>query len=149
MAKTKFLARDLAIAINTGSIAVPVWTPIGGLNSLTHSPSTERADTTDNDSNGRAEHIVSQRGDSWSLAGYSLEDVADGTRDAGQEAVEELATAIGLSSLGQFRLTSPGGNTATFLGSAEVTTAGGGHNDAAAWSATVEVSGPVTRAAPA
>lgn len=146
MAVTKFLARDLTIQINTGTIAVPVWTGIGGLNTLTHSPSSSDAETTDFDSNGRAEHMKAERGDSWSLAGFHLEDVATGDRDAGQAAVETLAQAIGLTSLDQFRITSPGANTSTFMASAEVTTAGGGNNDAAAWQAVIRVSGAITYA---
>ena len=139
MAVTKFLARDLTIEVRDA--ADTAWLPIGGLNSLTHSPSTARADTTDFDSNGRAEHIVAQRGESWTLAGFALEDVATGDRDAGQLRVEELGRARGLNATGSFRITSPGGNTITFDASAEVTIAGGGHNDAAAWNAALEVSG--------
>ncbi len=146
MAVTKFLARDLTIEINTGSVAVPVWTGIGGLNTLTHSPSSTDAETTDFNSNGRSEHIKAERGESWTLAGFALEDVATGTRDAGQAAVETLANALGLASLGQFRITSPGGNTSTFMASAEVTLAGGGNNDPAAWQAALRVSGAVTYA---
>lgn len=141
MAITKFLARDLTIEINTGTIGVPVWTPIGGLNTLTHSPSSTDAETTDFDSNGRAEHMKAERSESWTLAGYHLEDVATGDRDPGQAAIETLANAVGLTSLDQFRITSPGGNTATFMASAEVTLAGGGNNDAAAWQAALTVSG--------
>lgn len=144
MAITKFLARDLNIDINTGTIGAPVWTAIKGLNTLTHSPSSQDAETTDFDSNGRAEHMKAERGDSWTLAGFALEDVATGDRDPGQAAVETLAQAVGLTSLGQFRLTSPGGNTATFMASAEVTQGGGGNNDAAQWQAVVMVSGAVT-----
>lgn len=146
MAVTKFLARDLDIEINTGTIGSPVWTPIGGLNSLTHSPSSTDAETTDFDSGGHSEHMKAERGESWTLAGFSLEDVADGARDPGQAAVETLANALGLASLGQFKITSPGGNTATFMASAEVTRAGGGNNDPAAWQAVVRVSGEVTYA---
>lgn len=146
MAVTKFLARDLTIEINTGSIAVPVWTEIKGLNTLTHSPSSTDAETTDFASNGRAEHMKAERGDSWALAGFKLEDVANGDEDPGQAAVEALGRAVGLTSLGQFRITSPGGNTATFMASAEVTLSGGGNNDAAAWAATIMVSGPITYA---
>ena len=146
MAVTKFLARDLNIDINTGTVAAPVWVAVKGLNSLTHSPSSADAETTDFDSNGRAEHMKAERGDSWTLAGFKLEDVTTGDEDPGQAAVEALAKALGLVSLGQFRLTSPGGNTATFMASAEVTTAGGGNNDAAAWQATVKCSGAITYA---
>lgn len=146
MAVTKFLARDLDIAINTGTEGSPTWTPIGGLNSLTHAPTSADAETTDFDSNGRAEHMKAERGDTWTLAGYAMEDVATGTRDAGQEAVETLAKAVGLTSTDQFQVTSPGGNTATFYASAEVTLNSGGNNDAATWSATVLVTGAVTYA---
>lgn len=146
MAITKFLARDLTCDINTGTIAAPVWTPVKGLNTITHSPSSTDAETSDFDSEGRAEHMKAERGDSWALAGFSLEDVSTGDRDPGQAAVEVLGRAIGPASLGQFRLTSPGGNTATFMASAEVTTAGGGTNDAAAWGATITASGPITYA---
>jgi predicted secreted protein len=144
MAVTKFLARDLTIEVLDDDDVT--WLPIGGLNSLTHSPATSRADTTDFDSNGRAEHIVAQRGESWALAGFALEDVATGDRDAGQARVEALGQAVGLGATGSFRITSPGGNTATFDGSVEVTLAGGGHNDAAAWQAALEISGDVVYA---
>lgn len=146
MAITKFLARDLTIEINTGTVGSPVWTGIGGLNSLTHSPSSSDAETTDFDSNGRAEHMKAERGDSWALAGFHLEDVSLGTRDPGQAAVEALAQAVGLTSLSQFKITSPGANTITFSASAEVTLAGGGNNDAAAWAAALTVSGAVVYA---
>lgn len=148
MAVTKFPARDIKIEINAayGSGGGDEWIPIGGLNSLTHSPASQTADTTDFDSGGRAEHMVMERGDSWALAGFALEDVLNGERDPGQAAVESLGRAVGLASHGQFRMTSPGGNTATFLASAEVTQGGGGHNDAAAWSATVTITGAVTYA---
>ena len=146
MAITKFLARDLTIEINTGSVGFPVWTAIKGLNTLTHAPSSTDAETTDFDSNGAAEHMKAERGETWTLAGFSLEDVTTGNRDPGQQAVESLALAVGLTSLGQFRITSPGGNTATFMASAEVTRAGGGNNDPATWQAVVRVSGAVTYA---
>ena len=84
--------------------------------------------------------------DSWTLSGFWLEDVSDGSRDPGQAAVETLAKAVGLASLGQFRITSPGGNTITFLASAEVTLFGGGNNDPASWQAALTVSGDVTYA---
>lgn len=143
---TKFLARDLNIDINTGTIGAPVWTPVGGLNTLSHSPSSSDAETTDFDSNGRAEHMKAERGDSWALAGFSLEDVTTGVRDAGQEAINVLGRATGLTSLAQFRITSPGGKTITFMASAETTLHGGGNNDAASWAANLTVSGAVTYA---
>lgn len=151
MAVTRFLARDLVIEISTGAGADTIagtdddtWTPINGLNTLTHAPSTERADASGFDSNGRAKHLVVQRGDTWTLGGHALEDVATGARDAGQLAVENLAKLIGPASIGYFRITSPGGNKIIFGGSAELTHPGGGHNDLANWSTTVEVDGEPT-----
>lgn len=142
MAATKFLARDLTIEVRTG-VGPDVWTAIGGLNSLTHSPSTERADTTGFDENGRPTHIVAQRGDSWDLAGHALLDVAavgEG-KDPGQLAVETLAQAIGAAAEGRFRITDPAGNRLEFSGTVELTRPGGGHNDAANWAASIEVTG--------
>lgn len=148
MPVTKFLARDLSIYISTGpgtdtisGTADDVWTRIKGLNNLSHSPSSESADTSDFDSNGRGEHMKAQRGESWELAGFTLEDVATGDRDPGQAAVETLGQQVGPDSLGWFKVESPGGNAIIFQGSVEVTLAGGGNNDAAAWGATIEVSG--------
>ena len=156
MAITKFLARDLAISIHTAAgvdtifgTADDVKTAIGGLNSLTHAPATARADTTSFDSNGRDEHLPASRGETWTLSGFTLEDVGDGDRDPGQAAVESLALLVGPAGIGWFTITSPGGNTIRFQASAEVTLAGGGHNDAAAWQAVITVSGePVYTPAP-
>lgn len=142
MTITKFLARDLTFEVQTNPVG-PVYTPVGGIESLTHSPSTDRADSADFDSNGRAEHLVVQRGDTWAISGFSLEDVANGDRDPGQAAMEELGKSMGLSSMGHFRITSPGGNSIDFDGSAEITLAGGAHNDLGAWAANVEVSGDI------
>lgn len=147
MAVTDFLARDLVIEVDAdlghSSPTGASWVAIAGLNSLTHSPKTDTADTTDFDGHGRSTHLVVQRGDEWSLAGFAKLDVETGEKDPGQDACEQLAKLIGLDSLGQFRITSPGGNAITFDASVEVTLPGGGHNDAAAWAAKLTVSGDV------
>lgn len=145
-AARKFLARDLLIEINTGSIAVPTWTPINGLTSLTHAPSTERADAGGFDTGGRKAHIVAERGDTWTLEGHTKIDLTDGAKDAGQAAVEASAREIGPAAEEQYRLTQPGtgSDVYTFMGTAEVTLAGGGHNDVASWGAVIEVTGAVT-----
>lgn len=148
MAVTKFLARDLTIYIAAGSSGSGSgggdFIQVKGLNSLTHSPSSTDADTTDFDDQGHETHLKAARGESWTLAGFRLEDVANGVRDPGQAAVEEIAQAIGLDSLATFKITSPGGNSIVFRATAEVTLPGGGNNDAAAWQATVKVSGKST-----
>lgn len=144
MALTKFLARDLVIEISDP--ADDSWVEIKGLESLTHSPSTTEADTTDFESGGRKEHLVAERGDEWTLSGYRLLDVGNGDLDPGQQLVDELAAEISVGSIGLFRITDPGGNIRQFNASAEVTLPGGGHNDPAAWGAKLSVSGPYVEA---
>jgi hypothetical protein len=147
-AARKFLARDLLIEINTGSVASPAWTEIGGLTSLTHAPATERADASGFDSQGRAEHMVTQRGDTWTLEGHSKIDPADGAQDEGQAAVEASSTAVGIAAEEHYRFTVPGTGSPVreFTATAEVTLPGGGTNDLAAWGAVLEVTGAVTSA---
>jgi hypothetical protein len=146
-AARKFLARDLTIEVNTGSVAVPVWTPVGGLTSLTHSPSTERADAGGFDTGGRAAHMVVERGDSWTIEGHAKVDPADGALDAGQAAIEASAEAVGLAAELMYRLTIPGTGAPvrTFTATAEVTLPGGGKNDLAAWGAALEVTGVIAK----
>jgi hypothetical protein len=142
VAITKFLARDLTFEVQDA--AGTGWLPIGGLQSISHSPASTNADTTDFDSNGHARHIPAQRGDSFALAGQALEDVTNGDVDPGQARCEELALLTGLNAMGSFRVTSAGGNVKMFDGSAEVTLPGGGTNDAASWACTVTVDGEIT-----
>lgn len=142
MAKTKFLARDLVLEILTGT-GPDVWTPVGGLNTLTHSPSTERADTTGFDENGRPTHLVAQRGDAWALAGFAMLDVSSGAKDPGQEAIEASGREMGAAAEETYRMTDPGGNRIRYVGTVEVTLPGGGHNDAASWTANIEITGDV------
>jgi len=145
MAISKFLARDLSIAIDSGlgSGAGGSYTPILGLNTLTHSPSTTTADATDFQSAGHAEHYVVQRGDEWTLAGHVLIDVGTGTRDPGQLAVEAVAQAIGIHAAETFKITNPAGKTIVFKATAEVTQQSGGHNDLATWQCKLTVTGAV------
>jgi len=142
MAVTKFLARDLKIEIETA--VADTFVEIKGLNSITHAPTSTDAETSDFNSEGRSEHLKAERGDSWTCAGFTLEDVTDGTRDPGQARVEAVSQLIGPEALINYRLTSPGGNTIEFAGSAEVTLSGGGTNDASQWQAVVRASGPIT-----
>lgn len=143
----KFLARDLLIEVNTGTVAVPVWTQVEGLTSLTHSPSTERADGSSFDSGGRAEHMVTQRGDAWTIEAQAKVDPADGSQPVGQAAIEASAEKVGLEAELLYRLTIPGTGAVVreFTATAEVTLPGGGVNDLASWGAALEVTGAVTK----
>lgn len=142
MAKVKILARNLAGALNTGTTAVPVWTPIGGLTSLTFDSDKTDTEDTDFDSAGYAEHKVVQRAYSIKLEGFYKEDPVTGSRDAGQSALMALADAIGYDSLKPYRVTTPGGNVTIYQVSAKVNSpAGGGLNDNAKFDVDLTVSG--------
>jgi hypothetical protein len=146
MAVTEILMQDVDVDINTGTIAVPVWTRVAAVTSVTHAPTKKTADTTNFDTPGRTRHRVVRRGDSFTVQAQRQEDEATGARDPGQEAVETAGQAIGTAAEKQYRLTSPGGNTLTFLATVEVTELGGGTDDIANWQAVVEVTGSITRA---
>lgn len=137
MAITKFLARDIAPEVKIAGN----YTAIGGIETLSHSPSKETADSTDFDSNGHAEHVVVQRGDEWTLEGFWLQDVSTGATDPGQAELVEAAREIGLTATREVRLTTPSGYGVRFTCSVEVTGPDGGHNDLAAFSAVLEVTG--------
>lgn len=142
MPTRKILARHLIGALNTGTVALPVWTPIGGLTSQTFESEKTDTDDTDFDSAGQAEHKVVQRARSISLEGFYKEDPATGTQDAGQEALVALGEAIGYDSIKTYRVTTPGGNVTEYDVSANVTSPGGGGlNDNSSFTAELTVSG--------
>ena len=140
-----------AIAAQTTNITVATltaegsgYTQINGLTTLTHSPSSTDADTTDFNSNGFEEHMKAARGTTWQMDGHTLEDIGTGARDPGQLLCEQLGQQVGPLSIGAFRITSPGGNAVEFNGSIDVTLGGGANNDAATWKATIKVTGQPT-----
>lgn len=146
MAETKILARDFDFHLNTGTVGVPVWTEVKGINTWSHTQQKNDADTTTFDEDGVMSHLPASRGDEFGLQGKLLLDEGDGSRDPGQEACEAWAALIGATGLKQFRITDPGGNTRTFLASAKVASGGGGNDDAAAWNLDIKVSGAITAA---
>lgn len=140
---TKVLARGWMFEINTGTVAVPAWVQIKGINSHSWSPTKNDADTTTYESEGSTEHLPASRGMSITFSGFRLEDPADGARDAGQAAVEAAARLIDVAGLKQLRVTSPGGLESIASGSWDVNPGGGGNDDPSAWSATFKASGPI------
>ncbi|MCK9570377.1 hypothetical protein M0R72_15630 [Candidatus Pacearchaeota archaeon] len=116
---------------------------VGGIDTLTFSESSKQADATTRESLGMEEHLVATRGASISVKGKWLEDPDDGTRDAGQEAVELLATKIDRNSLAEFTLTSPGGAIGTFDASAEMGDRGGSNDEASQWNVKLTRSGAI------
>ena len=138
MAVTKVLARNWKLEIQKSGNS---YVAIKGLNTLSFSRSKSDTDTTDFDSNGHTEHMVTSRSQEISAEGYYLVDTINGTRDEGQKLVEALAELTGASSLGTFRLTNPAGKARVFQASANIGDIGGGNDDATSWGVTLTVSG--------
>ena len=143
MAVTKVLARDWKLEILK---APSTYVKIKGLNTLSFSNSKNDTDTTDFDSEGATEHMVTSRSQEISGEGFYLVDRTTKSRDEGQKLVEALAEKIGPESLGEFRLTNPAGTVKTFLASANIGDIGGGNDDATTWGVTLTVSGKMTDA---
>lgn len=142
---TDILARDFTFQLNTGTVSVPVWVSIGGINTWSDKPSSKDADTTKFSDAGAATHLKASRNREWTLKGLLQEDSADGVRDAGQDACDTWANSVGAASRKQFKITSPGGRARTALATAELVVGGGSNDDPAAWELTVKTSGAITR----
>jgi hypothetical protein len=146
----KVLLRDFTCKINTGTVAVPVWTPIGGLDEdgITESRSDRTTDFMDANSGGAARPRVIGRSYTYTLKGARLEAASDGTRDPGQAAVELLQDEVVADNMAQFQIESPPAatpETITFM--AAVSVAGlGDTSNKASWGATLLVDGIPTRA---
>ena len=141
MALVRVLARDWVFEVEG---TAGTFVPVGGLHTFGLSGTKVDTDTTGFDSEGWAEHLVTERAHSLTLSGFFIEDQTTGERDPGQAIIDELATKIGEDAIGNFKLTSPGGTVMTFKGSVEPGDIGGGKNDATSWGATITVTGKVT-----
>jgi len=149
MPAVKVLARGWILEVDTDALletplGTPVWVAINGLNSLTFSNSKNDAETTTFDDEGWETHMVASRGRELSVEGFYLVDPIDGTRDMGQETVEQVGDEIGPASLASFRLTSPASKVKTFVSSVNVGDIGGGNDDPTSWGAELTISGKVT-----
>jgi hypothetical protein len=146
----KILLRDFTISINTGTDAVPAWTPIGGLDEdgIAESRSDRTTDFMDANDAGAARPRVIGRSYTYTLKGARLEAAADGTRDPGQAAVEALQDEVGADNLAQFKIESPAAATPeTITFKAAVSAAGlGDTSGKASWGATLLADGIPTRA---
>lgn len=139
-------ARDWLFEVSTNPDAgTPVWAEIGGLESfsLSNSEGEESTDTTTFASGGHAESQAMQRGAALSVEGKMVRDA--GVADAGQGAVDTLASKVGEESLGGVRFRHADDEDWT------VWTAwcskgdnGGGTNDKTSWSASFTRSGAAT-----
>lgn len=141
MAVTRIPAQDVTVEVNTGTIGVPTWTPIGGLVSIALSESETEIDTTNMDSGATDEHKIIRRGKECGLEGQYYADPTNGARDPGQAKVEALARAVLDAAEGQFRIRVIGADAETFTGTARSGEIGGGHNDMLSWQYTVKRTG--------
>jgi hypothetical protein len=125
-------AADYTIEVKTQAGA---YTEIKELNSFKPDTATTRATTTTFTSNGDARHLVTEREKTISFEGIRSKDPDDGSRDAGQLIVEELAGYKGLYAFGYLRITSKtwGSDVREFWGTFDVKGGGGGHADAESW----------------
>ena len=142
MALVRVLARDWVFEVEG---TAGTFVPVGGLHTFGLGGTKVDTDTTGFDSEGFAEHLVTERAHSLTLSGFFIEDLDTGARDPGQKIIDELAEKIGEEAIGNFKLTSPGGTVMTFKGSVEPGDIGGGKNDATSWGATITVTGKITR----
>ncbi len=142
----KIPAADWTFEIDDGT-DTDTFVEIKGLESFSIEPSSNRADTTNFDSGGDEDGYVATRGKGFNFDGDYLLDVADGTRDPGQERVEEAGELTGSDSCVPFKITDPAGN--TFTQDVTVDNAGptgGGTQDNTAWSAALTRAGSTTTA---
>lgn len=115
---------------------------VNGLKTIKLSPGAKEADITTQSSGDYDEHLIARRTMEITLEGYRLE-ASDGSRDPGQAAVEALAEQIDYASLGQWTLTSPGGEERKFKGSVTMSDLGGEIDEGQAWGCKIKQSGPL------
>lgn len=140
----EMLARDYTFEVNDGTISVPDWVEVGGLNTWSHSPSSGDADTTKFYDAGRNSHMKASRGDEFSFSGFRSLDAAITARDPGQLICEAWGNAVGRSSRKQFRITEDDtSETKVFLATASVTQGGGGNDDPSSWELSLTVTGAI------
>lgn len=88
---TSTLARDWRLDVNTGTVAVPVWTQVRGVSAFTPTITPTTQDDSDYDSGGWGSTTKTML--AWSISATLLRKVSvvDGARDPGQEALREAS----------------------------------------------------------
>ena len=116
------------------------FTAINGITDFSMSNSPTDADITDFGSGLATEHKVIRRAIEFTLNGFWLEDDSTGDIDAGQELIYDAGKA---DTELVYKLTTDGGSTIQFTGTAVFTLAGD-VNNVMTWSATIRATGAVT-----
>ena len=136
MAHDVISGSEFPIQIKTGE----TWTAIAGIKSHTLNPSAKDVDVTTFETAGWTRSAVVSRGLEVKLSGFAWYDPSDGTKDAGQTAVEALGTALGVDAEGDFRITLPGSKALEFHAAvADVQQFSGDTEDVSKWEATLKV----------
>jgi hypothetical protein len=143
MAVTKVNADGWTFEVSDGAGG---FIPIKGIEDFDVSRATTRADITDFDSEGSEENRVIRRGKTIALNGHFLEDESDGSRDPGQEAVNDLAEEVGTAAEETFRFTTPGGTIFEFAATVQEGTSGN-KNDVGKFTYEITRSGATTNPA--
>ena len=138
MANAKVAAKTATWEISTDSGSS--FTAINGITDFSMSNSPTDADITDFGSGLATEHKVIRRAIEFTLNGFWLEDDSTGDIDAGQELVYDAGKA---DTEHVYKLTTDGGSTIQFTGTAVFTLAGD-VNNVMTWSATLRATGAVT-----
>lgn len=116
------LARKWKLDVNTGTVAVPVWTPVYGLNELTPQPQTPNLED-DNVYEQGGWTSKTKTALSWSLEAKLVRktDAASAiTYDPGQEKLRLLARAFGAAGVAHVRWYDRNGGPEAFVGFGEV-----------------------------
>lgn len=141
MAYLKINARDWGFEIADDADSL---TEIAGVNTMTIGVDTQEADTTDFDSDGDAESEPMQRGETYQLQGFRLEDPDTGLLQPGQRILDTLGRKVAAAAVRQFSATAPGGTTYTMQGWVRPGNQGGGNNDKHSLDVTLVRSGATT-----
>jgi len=138
MANAKVAAKTATWEVSADSGST--FNTIEGITDFSMSNSPTDADVTDFGSGLNTEHKVIRRAIEFTLNGFWLEDDSTGDIDAGQEKVYDAGKA---DTELVYKLTTNGGSTIQFTGTAVFTLAGD-VNNVMTWSATIRATGAVT-----
>lgn len=114
------LARKWKLDVNTGTVAVPVWTPVRAIGELKTTVESNMEDDSDYDSDGWASESKTQM--KWTLETKVLRKigVTSSNYDPGQEAIRAAADQFGSAGTPQFRWYDRDGGPEAYTGFASV-----------------------------
>jgi hypothetical protein len=139
------LVRNIRFELNVGTTADPDWVWAEGIDNVSHTPQTNRADARVFEDGGWLSSQIASRGHQFTFGGKKMLNKEDGSRPPGQEAIEQWGRDMGSAANRAFRILDQSDDPQVILhwmGNCEVQLAGGGIDDKDQWSFTVETTGP-------